>query len=77
MFDTVVGTSWRETGMAGKVINLRRARKRKERDMTERRASENRAKFGRSKSEKERDRKSGDAAVRHLDDHRIEGPEDN
>ena len=62
--------------MAEKVINLRRARKRKERDAAERRASENRARFGRSKSEKELDRKSGDAAVRHLDDHRIERSDD-
>lgn len=66
----------RETVMAGKVINLRGARKRKERDSAERRASENRAKFGRSKSEKERDRKIEDKVTRHLDDHRIERPDD-
>jgi hypothetical protein len=47
------------------VINLRRARKRKERETRERTAEENRARFGRSKAETTRQ-----AAQRALDDAR-------
>ena len=48
------------------ILNLRRARKRKERGERERTADENRARFGRSKAESTRE-----AAERALEDARL------
>ena len=55
----------------GEVVNLRRARKRKQRDEEGRAAAENRAQFGRTKVEKTRDDGAKDRARRKLDQHKL------
>ncbi len=62
--------------MTGNVINLRTARKRKARDEADRKASENRVRFGRAKAEKQLADKESKAARRHLDEHRLDRPND-
>lgn len=56
--------------MAGKIVNLNKARKAKarvEKDVT---ATENRVKFGRKKSEKEKEAKLAERRKTHLDGHK-------
>jgi len=66
--------------MAGNVVNLRQARKRKRRADKDAKADEARRLHGLSKAEKTALRSEKDKSVRHLDGHRLggptEGPED-
>lgn len=62
--------------MAGKVINLRAARKSKTRDQAADKAAENRIKFGRTKGEKTRGERQSEKSDRLLDGHLIERPEE-
>ena len=54
------------------IVNLRRARKRKERAEKEARAAENRIGFGRSKAERALSDARKDLAARRLEGHRRE-----
>lgn len=58
------------------IINLNKARKRRERSESEQRAAANRLKFGRSKAEKARDAQDAEAAQRKLDQLRREPPDE-
>ena len=55
--------------MAGTVINLRRARKRRARVDAENRAAENRVRHGRTRNERTRDRVNAEKADDSLDAH--------
>ena len=55
----------------GEVVNLHRARKRKQRDEQDHVAAERRAQFGRTKAEKSRDKADKDRARRELDQHKL------
>ncbi|MGH8456181.1 MAG: DUF4169 family protein [Stenotrophobium sp.] len=56
------------------IINLNKARKRRQREADEKQAAENRVKFGRSKTEKQRDAAEAEEARRRLDQLRRESP---
>lgn len=58
------------------IVNLRIARKRAKRRLDEQEAAENRLAHGRSKAEKARQRSDLDKAERTLDQHEIEGQEE-
>ena len=55
------------------IINLRRARKRKERAEKDAKAAENRIAFGRSKAERALGDAQKDLATRRLDSHKRDG----
>jgi hypothetical protein len=57
----------------GKVVNLKRFRKRSERTRSAKQADANRARFGRTKSERVLDERRIERANDILDQHRIEG----
>jgi len=56
----------------GKLINLKRIRKRIEREASAKQADANRARFGRSKAERIQEDKRTNRAATLLDQHRIE-----
>lgn len=58
------------------IVNLRMARKRKQRADALSVAEENRSLHGRSNAEKRATRAEREAAVRHLDGHRRDVPDD-
>lgn len=58
------------------IVNLRRARKRKERLREEAAAVANRAAFGMSKAAKREARAERELLERRLDDHRLAGTDD-
>jgi regulator of protease activity HflC (stomatin/prohibitin superfamily) len=58
------------------VVNLNRARKRKNRSLEEERAQQNRLLHGRSKAEKKLNQAQSEAARRHLDAHHIKSGDD-
>ena len=61
--------------MSGKIVNLRRTRKRKTREATEEKAADNRFKFGRTKEQRAKDDAASarrDRALKLLDQHRLE-----
>ena len=57
----------------GDVINLKRFKKRSEREQAAKQAEANRARFGRTKSERALDDRRASRADDLLDQHRIEG----
>jgi hypothetical protein len=60
----------------GDVVNLRRARKRREREQSQERAAENRVVFGLPKAERERIEAEREKSGRDLEAHRRERPDD-
>lgn len=56
------------------VLNLNKARKRKQRADAAREAAENRVKFGRTKAQKQRDEEEAAEAARRLEQLRREPP---
>lgn len=60
----------------GEIVNLRRARKRKERVRDEAAAAANRAAFGVPKAAKREARAERDLLERRLDDHRLADSDD-
>ena len=60
----------------GNIIKFNRAKKILVRQKKAAQASENRAKFGQKKTTKSRIRKEKDTFVTHLNNHRLEEPED-
>lgn len=62
--------------MSAEIINLRRARKRRQRDADNAKAGESRALSGRSKIERTADQTRRERAQAHLDGHALEhGPD--
>ena len=57
----------------GKLVNLKRFKKRSEREQAAKQAHANRARFGRTKSERALDEKRASRASDLLDQHRIDG----
>jgi hypothetical protein len=57
----------------GEIVNLKRFKKRNEREQSAREAEANRARFGRSKSERKKDERRAQRASELLDQHRIDG----
>jgi hypothetical protein len=57
----------------GKLINLKRFKKRVARDASEQQAAANRAQFGRTKSERAADERSSKRASEFLDQHQLNG----
>lgn len=55
------------------ILNLKKARKRRDRARDEAQAAANRVKFGRTKDEKARDRAEAEAAQRKLDQLKLDG----
>ncbi|VAV89167.1 hypothetical protein MNBD_ALPHA02-1280 [hydrothermal vent metagenome] len=60
----------------GNIIKFSRARKTLAKQKKDAQASKNRAKFGQKKVTKSRTRKEKDTFVTHLNNHRLEEPED-
>lgn len=59
----------------GELVNLRQERKRKERDRKAKKADANRARHGRSRGERSLTDAEHQKSDRHLDAHRISGPD--
>ncbi|WP_417803909.1 DUF4169 family protein [Thalassospira lucentensis] len=59
----------------GELVNLRQERKRKERDRKAQKADANRARHGRSRGERSLTDAEHQKSDRHLDAHRISGPD--
>lgn len=59
----------------GDLINLRKARKRRERERDAAEAAHNRAAFGMSKAERRKVEAEREKAQRTLDSHRLEPPD--
>ena len=58
--------------MAGKLVNLNRARKDRARETARRQAEENAARFGRSKADRAAEAAKAEKARRDLDGHEVE-----
>ena len=58
--------------MAGKLVNLNRARKDRARETARRQAEENAARFGRSKADRAAETAKAEKARRDLDGHEVE-----
>ena len=58
------------------IVNLNKARKKKQTAARAREAAENRVKFGRTKAERARRQAEDEARRRHLDGHRQDAGED-
>lgn len=56
----------------GEIVNLNRARKAKVKADRTAQAAENRVKHGRTKAEKQKERAAEQAAVRHLEGHKLD-----
>lgn len=56
--------------MPADVVNLRRARKKRDRAMAEKKAAENRLKFGRPLAERAQNAADAELAARRLEEHR-------
>jgi Domain of unknown function (DUF4169) len=60
----------------GDIVNLRRARKRRDREASAKASVENRIRFGMTNRERRRIEAEGEKAERSLDSHRLEPPDD-
>jgi hypothetical protein len=60
----------------GEIVNLRRARKRKERQRDEAEAAANRVLFGAPKAAKQEAKAERERAERHLEGHRLADPDE-
>ena len=65
-----------QNGPMGDIINLNKARKRRDRAAAERQAAANRVKFGRTPAEREREAAQAEEAQRRMDQLRREPPEE-